>query len=367
MSTLTDNNTAVLDKPVSELDLANNHLDAAHLDFHAPSVEEHGVRLETTGTNAVVSRATTDGADVASKLARDAAERELTKARTKRMVPDFVRFGLKTPKFMIGFSIIMLLAIWAIIGPYLAPFGPTERVPGATMLPPNATHWFGTTMQGQDIFSQFSHGLRSSFIVGFIGATISTLLGIAIGLFAGFRGGLVDDVLNALTNIMLVIPGFVVLVLINAYMSIANLVTQALFIGFFSWPWVARAVRSNTLSLRAREFVDLARISGSSTWSIIRREVVPNMASYLFMCFVLLFGGAILAAAGLDFLGIGPQHRTFMSLGLMMNQAMQWSALALQLWWWFLVPGAAITAIVGSLHVLNAGLDEGFNPKLREK
>lgn len=288
------------------------------------------------------------------------------KERKKFRMPEKVRIAVKKPKFMIGFSIVLILLIWSILGPLLAPFGPTERVDGAQMLAPNATHWFGTTMQGHDIFSQFSHGLRSSFIVGMLGASIATFLGISIGVFAGFRGGIIDDILNALTNIMLVIPGFVVLVLINAYMDVRNVVSQAIFIGCFSWPWVARAVRSSTLSLRAREFVDLSRISGAPTLQIIRRDILPNMASYLFMCFILLFGGAILAAAGLDFLGIGPQGRTFMSLGLMMNQAMQWSALALNLWWWFLVPGATITAIVGSLHVLNAGLDEVFNPRLRE-
>jgi len=292
-------------------------------------------------------------------------ETESDAAKQSRM-PDHLRFALRNPKFLIGFFIVLILLIWSIIGPYLAPYGPTYRIPGAGNQPPSAEHWFGTTMQGHDIFSQFSHGLSSSFIVGLLGATISTALGLTIGFIAGFRGGIVDDILNAFTNVLLVIPGFVVLVLINAYMDVRNVVTQAIFIGAFSWPWVARAVRSNTLSLRAREFVDLSRISGASTGQIIIRDIMPNMASYLFMCFVLLFGGAILAAAGLDFLGIGPQGREFMSMGLMMNQSMQWSALALRMWWWFLIPGATITAIVGSLYVMNAGLDEVFNPKLRE-
>ncbi len=139
---------------------------------------------------------------------------------------------------------------------------------------------------------------------------------------------------------------------------------QALFIGLFSWPWVARAVRAQTFSLRSRDFVDLARLSGMRPWTIIRREIAPNMSSYLFMTFILLFGGAVLIAATLDFIGLGPTDAV--SLGLMMNSAVHWSALHLGLWWWFVPPGAAITAIVGALYVMNVGLDEVFNPKLRE-
>jgi len=304
--------------------------------------------------------------DVHIDHSEDTVAAKVDDVPTQSKIPDQLRFALTNPKFLIGFCIILALLIWSFVGPHVAPYGPTERIPGAAMMPPSREHWFGTTMQGQDVFSQFSHGLRNSFLVGLLSATISTLMGLTIGFVAGFRGGIIDDILNAFTNVLLVIPGFVVLVLINSYMSVRNVMTQALFIGFFSWPWVARAVRSNTLSLRAREFVDLSRISGASTGQIIIRDIMPNMASYLFMCFVLLFGGAILTAAGLDFLGIGPQGRDFMSMGLMMNLSMQWSALALRLWWWFLIPGATVTLIVGSLYVMNAGLDEECNPKLRE-
>jgi peptide/nickel transport system permease protein len=157
----------------------------------------------------------------------------------------------------------------------------------------------------------------------------------------------------------------VVLIIINAYLGVRSLPMQALFIGLSSWPWVARAVRAQTLSLRSRDFIDLARMSGLGVGSIIRREIAPNMYSYLFMTFVLLFGGSVLTAAGLDFIGLGPTGGA-MSLGLMMNQAVQWSALTLKLWWWFVVPGAGITVIVGALYIMNVGLDEVFNPKLRE-
>jgi peptide/nickel transport system permease protein len=123
-------------------------------------------------------------------------------------------------------------------------------------------------------------------------------------------------------------------------------------------------VRAQTFSLKSREFVDLSRISGISTFRVIFREIAPNMSSYLFMVLIILFGGAILIAASLDFIGLGPTEGV--TLGLMMYNAVAWSALQLGLWWWFIPPGVGITAIVGALYVMNVGLDEIFNPRLRE-
>ncbi|MER3458451.1 MAG: hypothetical protein C4309_07325, partial [Chloroflexota bacterium] len=119
--------------------------------------------------------------------------------------------------------------------------------------------------------------------------------------------------------------------------------------GCTAWPWAARAVRAQTFSLRAREFVDLARLSGMRPLKIILTEIAPNMLSYLLLVFILQFGGAILIAATLDFIGLGPTNA--ISLGLMMNNAVLWSALMLGMWWWFIPPGIAITAIVGALYV----------------
>ena len=283
-----------------------------------------------------------------------------------RKLNETLYFALRNPKVLGATFVVLVMLVAGLIGPSLVQYAPTERIPGATMLPPSGEHWFGTTMQGQDVFSQFVVGLRSTFLVGVLGAAIAGAVGLVVGFTAGYKGGWLDELLNMLTNVVLVIPGFVVLIIINAYLGVRSLPMQALFIGLSSWPWVARAVRAQTLSLRSRDYIDLARTSGMGTWAIIRREIAPNMYSYLFMTFVLLFGGAVLTAASLDFIGLGPTQRGSMSLGLMMNQAVQWSALTLQMWWWFLVPGAGITVIVGALYIMNVGLDEVFNPKLRE-
>ncbi len=276
---------------------------------------------------------------------------------------EILYFAFKNTKLKIGLGITMFFIILALVGPSIAKFGPKETA-GPPNSPPTAEYWFGTNTFGEDIFSQFVGGLGSTFLVGIIGGGIGTLLGMLVGFTAGYRGGAVDEVLNVLTNVILTIPVLALLVVISAYVKVRGVFIESIFIGLTCWPWAARAIRAQTFSLRTRDFVDLARLSGEKPLKIIFTEIAPNMASYLFMTFILMFGGAILTAATLDFLGLGPTQG--ISLGTMMNMAVLWSALILKMWWWFVPPGLAITAIVGSLYIMNVGLDEIFNPKLRE-
>lgn len=272
-------------------------------------------------------------------------------------------FALRNNKLRIGLVVVLIFVVLAIIGPQLTDNAPLAYV-GPPAQPPSADFWFGTTTFGQDVFAQFVHGLGATFLVGVVGGGLGTLLGVLIGFVAGYEGGIIDELLNMLTNIVLVIPTLAVLLILAAYLEVRSILLESLFIGIFAWPWAARAIRAQTFSLRAREFVDLARLSGMNSLKIIFREIAPNMMSYLFMTFILQFGGAILTAATLDFIGLGPTNA--ISLGLMMNNAVLWSALHLGMWWWFIPPGLAIMAIVGALYVMDVGLDEVFNPKLRE-
>lgn len=280
-----------------------------------------------------------------------------------RVKREALYFALRNKKLIFGAAIVLLMLLLAIIGPRFSDYGPNDYV-GPPAEPPSSGFWFGTTTFGQDVFAQFVHGLRATFVVGVLGGGLAAIIGMVIGFTAGYRGGLVDELLNMITNIVLVIPTLAVLLVISAYLSARGVLVEALFIGLTSWPWAARAIRAQTFSLRSREFVDLARLSGMSTRKIIFEEIAPNMSSYLFMTFILLFGGAILIAATLDFIGLGPTDG--MSLGLMMNNAVLWSALQLGMWWWFIPPGLGIMAVVGALYIMNVGLDEVFNPKLRE-
>jgi peptide/nickel transport system permease protein len=272
----------------------------------------------------------------------------------------FLRRSRKVP---IAAGILVVLLALAVVGPILRPGDPNALV-GPLAAPPSADWWFGTTTFGQDVFAQFVAGLGATFLIGLAGGGLAAVIGVVVGFVAGYRGGVVDEILSMVTNVVLVIPTLALLLVVTAYLQARGLLVEAAFIGLTSWPWAARAIRAQTFSLRTREFVDLARISGVASPRVIFGEIAPNMSSYLFLTFVLLFGGSILIAASLDFIGLGPTDGT--SLGLMMYNAVAWSALQLGLWWWFVPPGLAITATVGALYVMNVGLDEIFNPRLRE-
>ena len=276
---------------------------------------------------------------------------------------EILYFALRDTKFLVGAGILLVFVLIGVVGPLLRPGDPDVFV-GALGGAPNGEFWFGTTIFGQDVLAQFLHSVGPTLFVGLLGGGLAAVIGMTVGFVAGYRGGIVDEVLNVITNVVLVIPTLALLLVLTAYLQARGIVSEAVFIGCTSWPWAARAIRAQTFSLRNRDFVDLARLSGSSSLRIIFTEIAPNMASYLLLTFILLFGGAILIAASLDFIGLGPTSGH--SLGLMMYNAVGWGALQLGMWWWFVPPGLAITGIVGALYVTNVGLDEIFNPRLRE-
>ena len=303
-----------------------------------------------------------DQEELAAATPAAAAATPVTVARARGR-REALYFARRNRKLLVGLGVVLAFLALAVVGPMINSHGPNEYV-GPPAQRPSADWWFGTTMFGQDVFAQFVHGLRSTFLVGLLGGALAAVIGMVIGFTAGYRGGALDEGLNMVTNVVLVIPTLAVLLIIATYLRVRGVVPEAIFIGLFSWPWVARAIRAQTFSLASRDFVDLARLSGAGGAKIVFTEIAPNMSSYLFMTFILLFGGSVLTAATLDFIGLGPTDG--MSLGLMMNNAVLWSALPLGMWWWFVPPGLGITMIVGALYIMNVGLDEVFNPKLRE-
>jgi peptide/nickel transport system permease protein len=302
------------------------------------------------------------GTPVATEAPTPLAPKDTPAARARGR-SEFLYFAFRNWKFVLGLCIVLGFVALAIFGPMFTAHKPLD-FGGPTDARPSHDYWFGTTSFGQDVYSQFVYGLRSAFLVGAVGGGIAWVLGAGIGFTAGYRSGWLDDVLSMLTNVVLVIPTLAILIIVAAYLHVQSYATEAILVGLTSWPWAARAVRAQTFSLKTRDFVDIARLSGRKTRQIIVTEIAPNMSSYLLMMFILLFGGAILIGASLDFLGLGPA--TSVSLGLMMNNAYSASALLLGSWWWFLPPGIGIIGIVGAFYVMNVGLDEIFNPKLRE-
>jgi len=277
---------------------------------------------------------------------------------------DFVYYGLRNKKLVFGLGLELLLVLFAIIGPMLAKYGP-QTLTGAQLHHPGGTYWLGTDSLGEDVYSQLANGIRENYLVGALGAVSAAVVGMTLGFTAGWRGGILDEVLQMVTNIIVMLPSLVLLVVIGSYLNSRSVLFEGVFIGLTTWPWVARAVRAQTFSLRSREFVEMAKLSGKRPLEIIVRDIAPNMASYLFLVVILLFGSSMLLAASYDFLGLGPSNTV--SLGWMMNQATQNAALLYREWWWFVPPGAVLTAMVAALLVANVGLDEVFNPKLRQQ
>src|SRR5512142_1739091 len=191
-----------------------------------------------------------------------------------------LHFALRNRKLVVGTSIVGAMLLFALIGPLLAHHPPLEYGGHLSVAPTTRDgYWFGTTLLGQDVYAQFATGLRLAFVVGALGGGIAAGVAMIVGFTAGYRGGVVDEILNMLTNVVLVIPTFALLLVIAAYLEVRSVVSEAVFIGLTSWPWAARAIRSQTFSLTSREFVSLARLSGESSWKIIFKEIAPNMSS----------------------------------------------------------------------------------------
>jgi peptide/nickel transport system permease protein len=236
---------------------------------------------------------------------------------------------------------------------------------GLAYMAPSAGHWLGTDHMGVDMISMLVSGLRSSLYVGFLAGTVATTLGTLIGLYGGYKGGLIDDVLTVATNLFLVIPSLIVLILLSA--SIENgrsLTLIALIIGCTTWTWSARAVRAQAASLRSRDHVALARINGYGTLGIVFFHIMPYLLSYIFMVFILQMAAGILSEASLSMLGLGPYDSV--SLGKILNEAKTNEALTDGAWWAFAPAMVLITTVVFSLYIINTSLEGVFNPRLRK-
>ncbi len=226
----------------------------------------------------------------------------------------------------------------------------------------------GTDNFGRDILTQLVAATRVSLQIGFVAGIIATLIGLTLGLLAGYIGGLVDDVIMFITNLFTVIPSFVLLILISFSIGQERrgAVTVAIVIGFTSWVWTTRAVRAQVVSLRNRDHVNLSKLSGHSIVHIILNDILPYIASYVVMALILQISSGILSEAGLSILGLGPRTTEVPTLGLMMNWAMIYQAYVLGKWWAYLPVLITIALITFSMNLMNTGLDQVFNPALRD-
>ena len=226
----------------------------------------------------------------------------------------------------------------------------------------------GTDNFGRDVLTELVAATRVSLQIGLVSGLVATFIGLVLGLLSGYVGGFTDDAIMFITNLFIVIPSFVLLILISFSIGQEQRgpFTIAVVIGFTSWVWTARAVRSQVISLRNRDHVNLSKLSGHSIVHIILTDILPYIASYVVMAFILQISSGILAEAGLSILGLGPRTTEFPTLGLMMQWAMIYQAQILGKWWAYFPVIIAIALITFSMNLMNTGLDQIFNPALRE-
>jgi len=237
-----------------------------------------------------------------------------------------------------------------------------NQVPNVRML------LLGTDNFGRDVLTELVKATGVSLQIGFVAGITATLIGLTLGLLSGYIGGLVDDFIMFITNLFTVIPPIVLLILISFSIGQEQrgAFTIAVVIGFTSWVWTARAVRAQVVSLRNRDHVNLSKLSGHSIVHIILTDILPYIASYVVMALILQIASGILAEAALSILGLGPRTTEVPTLGLMMNWAMIYQAQILGKWWAYFPVIITIALITFSMNLMNTGLDQVFNPALRE-
>ncbi|MYI41458.1 MAG: ABC transporter permease, partial [Chloroflexi bacterium] len=249
----------------------------------------------------------------------------------------------------------------ALLVPVIAPTAP-QRMVGRPHDPPSEKFSFGTTRQGQDVYSQLVYGAGGSLRVGFITGTLVIIIAIAVGVTAGYVGGLVDEVLSLFTNVFLVIGGLPLIMVVASLVEDPGPNTIIVVLSITSWSWGARVLRAQTLSLRNSEFVEAARVSGEPLWRIIAVEILPNMTSLVVSSWIGAVLYAILAEAALSFIGIGDPNA--ITWGTILYWAQNNQALLTGAWWTFIPPGVAISLVGLSLILINYGIDEITNPRL---
>ncbi|WP_394553542.1 ABC transporter permease [Agromyces sp. MMS24-JH15] len=269
---------------------------------------------------------------------------------------------LRNAKALTGLGILAFFTLIAIIGPWIAPYDPSAQSDDL-LQPPSWEHWMGTTHLGQDIFSQLLVGTRGVMVVGFVAGILATAIGVVVGVTAGYVGGVGDETLSALSNVFLVIPQLPLIIIIAGQLPSVGGITVAVVIAVTGWAWGARVLRAQTLSLRRRDFVEAARASGERTWRIVLVEILPNLTAIIASGFVGTVTFAVLSLITLAFIGIG--SGSDWNWGTILFWAQSQLALQRGAWWWFIPAGLCIALLGMGLTLINFGIDEFVNPRLR--
>ncbi len=299
----------------------------------------------------------------------------------------------RSPKVIAGLVILAPFAVVAVIGRWISPYSPNATdptnwvqhvlVPGTgpgtgspanyypLPLPPSAAHWLGTTVFAQDVVSQVLASTQATLFVGLLAAAIATVLSIVFGVTAGYFGGTTDDALSLISNVFLAIPGLPLLIVLADYVPSAgsSILLVAFIIALTAWAYSSRVLRAQTLSLRNRDFVEAARVSGEGRFRIILVEILPNLIPIVAASFLFTTLYAIYAYVAISFLGLGGSPTSYppglWNWGEMLREGFANNAIRGGWWWWWAPPGVCVALLGTGLALVNFGIDEFINPRLR--
>jgi peptide/nickel transport system permease protein len=269
--------------------------------------------------------------------------------------------ALRSPRLLTGAGIVLFFAAVAIIGPFFA--GDPLAFSHAEWQPPSAAHWLGTTQLGQDVLAQVVNGTGATLEIGAGAGLLATVISIVIGIGGGYAGGIADEALSLLSNVVLVIPALPLIIVIASFVHASGIWPTVAVIAFVSWAASARVLRAQTLSVRNREYVLAAKAGGEPGWRIVLFEILPNELPIIVSQFIFSMIFAILTQAGLAFLGLASSSQ--LTWGTILYYAQNDGALSSGAWWWFVPPGLCIAVLGMGLAFINFSLDEVLNPRLR--
>ncbi|MDQ3695591.1 MAG: ABC transporter permease [Chloroflexota bacterium] len=297
-------------------------------------------------------------------LAANAPAAESTRRHHGLKLPYWARAVLNSKKATAGVLIAVLFAAVALLAPVIAPGDPSDFVARPHQAP-SAEHWFGTTGQGQDVFAQTVWGSRSTLAVGLLVGLLTTVIGVLVGVGSGYFGGAVDESFSLIVNIFLIVPSLPLLVVLSAFIGSGTPWFMILVLTITGWAWPARVMRSQAISLREKDFVAAAQVSGEGGMRIVLSEILPNMFSIVVASFLGSGIYAIGAQAALEFLGLG--NPSVVSWGTNLYWAGNNAGLLTGAWWTFVPAGLCIALIAFAFVLMNYAIDEVTNPRLRAR
>ncbi|MEM1611532.1 MAG: ABC transporter permease [Sulfolobales archaeon] len=269
---------------------------------------------------------------------------------------------LRSKKLVTGITVFGVILLIGVLGPILYTVSPGKTV-DLRYLPPLTKYPLGTDALGRDVLAQLIYGIRGSLIVGALASLIALTLAIFLGTIAAVFGGIVDKVIMAVSEIFIILPSILLMMILAAYLPERNLYIVALVIGVTSWAGWARGFRSRTLSLLSSEFIYMARLSGASRFNIIVRDILPIISPYVVAAFALIFSYAVMAEVGLTIVGVGMTKD--ITLGLILYVSQIYANITQGIWWTFVPPTVVMVAIYLSLYMIATSLDEYYSPRLR--